>query len=169
MTVRGSEGAELLRRLASGIVPGGAETRPQPPVEGAAFADLLGRARTGEIESGRGVRQPEGAEKQLTSEQLNRVSHAVDAAEAQGAVRLLAIVDDMALTIDVVTRTIEDARPVGDGAVRSGVDAVVVLPGEREDGVSGAEPSILGRTTNNQSLLRLLTDIAARGGAPTGE
>lgn len=162
MTIRGNESLDLLRRLGSGVVPGAPEPNNAPSVGGASFGDLLEQARAGELSSGRTLKVREGLADRLTNEQLERLSRAADAAEASGAVRMLAVVDGLAVTIDVVTRTVEDVASAKDGAVRTGVDAAVVLP---ESGANEpAAPAILGRVNGNQSLLRLLADIASGSG-----
>ena len=82
-------------------------------------------------------------------------------------VPVLERVDELSLelmTIDVVTRTVEEVRPADDGAIRTGVDAAIVLPGAAPSEGSNASPAILGRSSGNQSLLRLLADIASGSG-----
>lgn len=128
--------ADLLRKLAGVGAVGGAaasgcsscaESGIQS-IEGAGFDELLRAAQAGELSSGRGLTIAPGSGVELSADQLGRLGGAVDAAEAAGAQRLLAIVDGQAVSVDVATRTVLSGGEALRGAVVTDVDAVVVLP-----------------------------------------
>lgn len=150
-------GGELLRRLGGvtrGVAPSIGATAG---AEGASFDALLERARAGRVETGREIRIGEGVTVALNDAQMRRVSAAVDAAEASGAIRALVMLDGQALTVDVASRTIV-ARSDGVGAgVITGVDAVVTT-GERGDGAgeSVSAPISLGRLPAHPGLMEAL-------------
>lgn len=124
-----SSSVDLLRKLASGVRPdGGAATSPKTPIEGLGFHELLQRVEGGAVSSGRPVRVGEGVNLSLSSDQLERLGVALDAAEAAGASRVLAVIDGHALSIDVNEREILDARGSGDAILRSDFDAFLNIP-----------------------------------------
>ncbi len=151
-------GGELLRRLA-GVTRGVTSSTGATSLgaDGASFESLLERAREGRVETGRQVHMGEGVSVALSEAQLRRVSAAVDAAEASGAVRALVLVDGHALTIDVGSRTIV-GRSDGVGAgVITGVDAVVTTgAGVDPSGGAGSAPISLGRLPAHPALARAL-------------
>jgi len=121
--------AALLTQLAAGIRPDGAGRAPSPaPLDAASFTDLLARAQAGRIASDRPVRIGPAAEGKVDPARLDALAVVTDAAEAAGATRLLAIADGKAITIDVLTRTIESVSDQTDASVFTGVDSVVVVP-----------------------------------------
>ncbi|MGD9692781.1 MAG: hypothetical protein AB7G17_05725 [Phycisphaerales bacterium] len=146
----------LLRRLGAvsrGVTPGGASGAP---VGGASFETLLEQARAGRVETGRDVRLGDGVRVALSDAQMRRVSAAVDAAEASGAVRALVIVDGNALTVDVGSRTILGCCDAHSAGVIAGVDAVVTTGPAEEGDVVSAAPLSLGRLPANAGLVRAL-------------
>ncbi len=167
--------AEMLRMLASGVRPDGASARAgNAPVEGQAFAELLAGVRAGKVTSGREVTVSGSAEISLTPEQLQRLSVAADAAEARGVARLLAVVDDKAVVLDVASRTIEAQVAWPSDALQTDIDAVVVVP-QNGDGAlerlfesAGNAASALTRgvmglpgldTIRNQSVVDLVSSL----------
>jgi hypothetical protein len=132
MTVTASD---LLKALGSGLRPAGAANTPAAaPADAAGFADLLAQVRAGKVSSHEPLRTARGLDTQLTQEQLDRLAVATDAAEASGASRLLAVVDQTAVTIDVASRTIQSAEPWPTSQVTTDIDAAVVVPsgGDKE-------------------------------------
>lgn len=116
-------GGEMLRALGSGIVPAGVERSPVSAADGAAFSDLLARARGGEVKSGLPVTVPAGLGVELDAEGHERLNAAVDALEAAGARRGLVLIDGHALVVDVSNRSVDAI--VGDASKPVNVDAVV--------------------------------------------
>ncbi len=153
-----SAGDLLLRRLGAvsrGVAPQAASTAP---VGGVSFESLLEHARAGRVETGRDVHMGDGVRVALSDAQMRRVSAAVDAAEASGAVRALVLVDGHALTIDVGARTIVGCCDASSAGVISGVDAVVTTgAGDQQADISTA-PVSLGRLPTNAGLARVLGD-----------
>lgn len=139
----------LIGRVA-GVRPGGDSARSAAGASTeAGFAQLLERARRGELESGAGVTVGAGAGVELTGEQLSRLAVAADRAEAEGIHTALAYIDGMALVLDVHTR---EVRGVAAGGVMSGIDGVVWAP----DGAGGAPPAPGPGGVSNASLLEAL-------------
>jgi len=121
----------MLRKLASGVIPGaGATLQPAPgktPVEGRSFAELLSQVKTGGVEKSAPVRLAKGSGIELSGEQLQRLGPAVDSADAGGANRLLALIDGKSVLIDVASRTVAGIASPSNSTV-AGVDAVAVIP-----------------------------------------
>lgn len=127
---------------------------------GLGFADLLGRASRGGMDSGRPVTLGRGVEAGLSSEQWARVGSAVDRAEAAGASLAMVLVDGTALTVDVLRREVTAAAPAEPGRVHHGIDALVVAESTGPQPAEAAPgPSPLPRNTSLTSLL------ASRAGA----
>lgn len=126
--------ADLLRRLASGVRPGGeAPSTSAPagaPIESSGFSELLRAARAGELRSERPLSLAKGAEGKLSENQLERLAVAADAAEASGSRRLLAVIDGNAVTIDIDSRTVHSVTADYASKVLSDVDSVVFLPAD---------------------------------------
>jgi len=167
----------LLRRLGAGahrVVEG---ARPA----GSALTDedftaLLRRAERGEFSSGRRVEPGQDVRIELSEEQVRRISRAADGAEAAGATRLVALIDGMALAMDIPARRIDaalpqtgaDDEPVPPREILRDVDAAVRLAdtragesAEEEDGAEapGVEATIaaalIGRMENDTLLDQL--------------
>lgn len=125
---------DMLRRLGSGVRPGAIGT-PHPlsapgktPTEGQSFQELLRAAKSASFRS-EPVRLASGSKIDLDADQLRRLGPAADAAEADGATKLLAFIDGRGVVVDVASRTVEKTAEPGSGVV-NGVDAVVVIPDE---------------------------------------
>lgn len=170
--------ADMLRLLGSGIRPTGAPAASQPqPIEGSSFSELLAGVQKGEVTSGQQLSIKKTIDATLTTSQLERLSTAADAAEASGASRVLAVIDNQAVTIDVASRTIEDITPWAPGSVTTDVDAVMMIPDEGAplDGlfagvgaVASAAGDVLSGLTRSgsRSLHELLASISEPGGPP---
>lgn len=133
---------DLLRALGSGVHAGKvgsatAASAPKASATGVDFASLLDQARAGKIASNVPVRLGDGVRVDLNAEQLQRLSVAGDQAEAQGAGRAVVLIDGMALSMDVATRTITGQIDMARGGTLTGVDAVVVASASGSTGVAG--------------------------------
>ena len=130
--------AQLLRTLGSGLIPSapGSATHDAAASGGIDFAALLNRARTGDLSSGRAVTLDTSTEVEFTSEQMDRLAQAADAADAAGVKSLFAVIDGVGVVMDVPSRTIRGTVDLGDAGrgrvlpadVLVGVDSVVVVP-----------------------------------------
>lgn len=124
--------SDLLKRLASGVRPDGADAASRSrAIESEDFGALLTSVRTGEIASGRPITARGAHEGALTPEQLDRLGIATDAAEAAGSRRLLAMVDGAAVTVDVAKRQIVDHADSPSGVVLTEIDGFVLVPDGR--------------------------------------
>lgn len=119
---------DLLRLLSSGIRPDGATTAGRAPIEHAEFADLLSRVRNGGITSGEPITVAPNAGVELSADQLDRLGVAIDAAQAAGKDRILALIDGLTLSINVESRTVEAAHGPSDAQLLTDFDAVVSVP-----------------------------------------
>lgn len=129
-----SNASDMLRLLGSGVRPAGVGVAPQTkPIEGSSFAELLANVKTGNVSSDQPLSMKHGLDLPLTPSQQSRLSSATDAAQVNGASRVIAVMDNQAYTIDVDSRTIESAMPWAPGALLTDVDAVMMVP---EDGLS---------------------------------
>ncbi len=140
-----ADSAHLLRRLEPAVRPAFATPpppqRPQPPLEGQSFDELLALAQQGSVRSGRAVHWGEasgggwGADpaSPIDEQQLARLSAAADVAEAAGARRALMLIDGRGVVLDVANRTLV-AELADDGAARAvKVDAAVNVPDPDHD------------------------------------
>lgn len=98
--------------------------RADAPAQDAGFARALEAANKGVLDTGRVVVSGPGLGTDLSSEQLQRLAHAVDVAEAQGAQFAAVLIDGMIIRVDVASRTAVEHVPE-DAAVMGGVDVVV--------------------------------------------
>ncbi|MDX2130563.1 MAG: hypothetical protein SFY69_00750 [Planctomycetota bacterium] len=96
-------------------------------IEGESFGALLEKARAGEVSSSVPVRVAREAKVTLDTAQLSRLSYAADRAESEGVARAVVLIDGMALTMDVPTRTVTGALDTNSTRVRTGFDAVVTV------------------------------------------
>lgn len=126
-----TSGLDLLRALGSGVVPG-REAQSSAAPGGIDFAGLLDTARRGQLNTGREVSLEPGLGLELSSEQMDRLSRAVDRAESSGAGRALVLLDGKALTVDVDGRRVIASQSLGDERALTDIDAVVPAPGEGE-------------------------------------
>ena len=155
---------DLLRSLGLGSRPvsTGSTAAPQT-ASGMSFSDLLSKASGGEFSTGLDVTVSAGAGIELNTEQLQRLAKIADAAEAQGASRVLVLMDGQALTMDVGVRQITGTADLN--SVVTGIDAVVAAPGNASGAMSFGGTPIGppgGSLTTNASLLNALAAIAQR-------
>jgi len=144
---------ELLRMLGSGLRPDGASARgPEPAMD---FQTLLAQARAGGLETGLPVTVADGAGVSLDASQLARLGSVVDRAHAEGATRILVMLDGRALDVDVLSRRVLGEADLAGGKVLTGIDGFVRL-GEG-DGVERPVLALPGGGAMDASLLRLLT------------
>ncbi len=134
-----ADSAHLLRRLEPAVRPAFATPpppqRPQPPLEGQSFDELLALAQQGSVRSGRAVHWGGAADpaSPIDEQQLTRLSAAADVAEAAGARRALMLIDGRGVVLDVANRTLV-AELADDGAARAvKVDAAVNVPDPDHD------------------------------------
>jgi len=141
----------LLRRLGSGVRPdGAAPARARPPVDQAAFAALLQQARAGALGSGRPVLVGPEAQlvRPLREQERAQLAQALDAAQAAGARRLLALLGERPMLLDVESRQlVRELRSVAGGPavddLVTGLDAAVALAPLH--GAEDAEPTADGQ------------------------
>ncbi|MBL8744974.1 MAG: hypothetical protein JNK58_01315 [Phycisphaerae bacterium] len=118
---------DLLRQLGSGVRPAAAE-KPATPIDQAGFAELLSKVQAGGIASNEPVQVAPGQRIELSTEQLQRLGVAIDAAEAAGHHRVLALIDGQALTIDVPGRMVMESHSAADARLLTDFDAVISVP-----------------------------------------
>ncbi len=145
---------DLLRQLASGILPDAAPT-PQPSIDQLGFAELLSRVQGGDIASNQPVDIAPGAKIELTPDQLKRLGVALDAAEAAGHDRVLALIDGQALTIDVQSRMVMESHSPADARMLTDLDAVISVP----DASIKDLRSLFSKNDRNQSTLSPLANL----------
>jgi len=151
-----STAIDLLQKLGSGIRPDGG-VRPAAEQNGTTgFAEMLSKVREGQVSSGTPVEIGDGVQLSLTPEQLERLSVAVDAAEASGSTRLLAMIDGHALTIDVPSRTILGVEDPTKGRMLTDFDSMVAVPQgstkELQKLFAGPGAGSMSTPTNGSSL-----------------
>lgn len=157
--------AALLARLGSGPSPHEAARPAQPPIEGLSFAAILDKAATGAISSGRRVEVGRGVPFTPTDSQLDRISRAADAAEASGAVRALVLIDGLAVSVDLATRTIDGVQDAAAPGVISNVDAAVIAAPDSAPSSPAFGPA---GTPANARLADVLAGLRERAGGPVG-
>jgi hypothetical protein len=153
--------------LAPGVGPGSGvralSPAAQPPAKAGldklGFAELLEKARSGEIETSLPVTIDPAVDLEFSTEQLARLAKAADRAEAEGLATALVQLDGKNLTLDVQSRRITGLVP--DGGVASGIDGVVIAP--VAEGAAGALAGSLDQLASRRSLLKLLD---GNGGRP---
>ncbi len=161
----------LLRGLASGVLPSGVEAtrkngRTPADIGSGSFSQLLGTISGSG--SGLPVSISAGAGVELSSEQLQRVAMAADKAQAQGASRALVMIDGHALQVDIGTRQITGKVDLNSTDVLSGIDTVVWAGGSSDGAKDGATTTkdasnLRFKELNgwNPSLLRVLSEGSA--------
>ncbi|MEK6701258.1 MAG: hypothetical protein AABZ53_03275 [Planctomycetota bacterium] len=164
-----NSGIDLLRMLSGGdgraAATGALGRSPltQGGVGGASFAELLGKARDGQVHSELPVQVSPGSGIDLSPEQLERLAQIADRAEASGASRVLVNIDDTWVRLDVGVRQVTGAAELTPGEIVGGIDAVVTAPpapGTQSAGTIGVPNATLGM---NSSLIDAL-ERAAIGG-----
>ncbi len=121
---------DLLKLLGSGVRPDGPTHARAAAAPGVDFQELLRGAQAGELTSGRLVAAGSDFHGSLTSSQIARLSSAADAAEASGATRLLAVVDNRSLIVDIASREVVAELTPGEaqpGTILTDIDAAVSL------------------------------------------
>ncbi|UYV13074.1 MAG: hypothetical protein NCW75_02020 [Phycisphaera sp.] len=88
------------------------------------FGKALEAAKDGGLETGRAVVSGPELGVDLSSDQLQRLSHAADMAEAQGAKTAAVLMDGMVIRLDVESRMALESAPA-ESALMSDVDAVL--------------------------------------------
>lgn len=88
------------------------------------FGKALEAARDGGLDTGRAVVSGPELGVDLSGDQLQRLSHAADMAEAQGAKSVAVLMDGMVIRLDVESRTALESAPA-ESALMGNVDAVL--------------------------------------------
>jgi hypothetical protein len=145
---------DLLRVLGSGLRPGG-EASPVQPEHGGDFAALLAQARAGTLDTGMPVTLADGSGVELSESQLERLGGVVDRAHAEGATRIVVMMDGQTLDIDVLSRRVLGPLDVSGGRVLTGIDGFVRL-GAGDDTQQPMLP-LPGTGSVDASLLQLLS------------
>lgn len=102
---------------------------------GVDFAKALESAQSGELASGRVVVSGPELGVDLSEDQLRRLSHAADVAEAQGAKTAAVLMDGMVIRLDIESRTALESEPAH-GALMGGVDTVLSAGAKTEQAPS---------------------------------
>lgn len=92
------------------------------------FAELLAKARSGEIQSNVPITIARNSGVELSPDQLQRLSVAADMAQSAGATRCLVHIDGQSLMLDVGARQITGKASASPGEVITGIDAVLEVP-----------------------------------------
>ena len=160
---------QLLSSLGSGVRPFDAvETAPLGVTATEDFGALLDRARSGNPNTGLGVRLTNELEGVLAIEQRRALAAAVDRVAVVGGESALILLDGRTLRVDVRTRTVLEELAVSDTDPVVGID--VFAHAGQADGQSpiseiSAEPAGLNgsaRVVRNASLVRALSGDAPR-------
>ncbi len=131
-------GLSLLRGL-TGIGSGGSSPSSGGAIslDQATFEDLLDRARSGELTAGFDVSVARGVDAEVSEETLTKLGPIVESALQSGASRIAVVEGDRVLEVDVLLRRVTGVRPVGEGELVTGVDAVVRLDEPKADELVG--------------------------------
>ncbi len=147
----------------SGKISGAAGGAEAKATGGLDFANLLAKARAGEIHSGIKVSAARDAGLQLNDEQLTRLSAAADLAEANGIGRGLFLIDGKQVVMDVGTRQVLGEVTASQAGVVEGVDGVVSVPTVAQGGSASAATIAPGAGLAQMSNASLLNALAQRG------
>jgi len=126
---------DLLSLVGAGARMLGLGRSPQAPGSEADFSKTLEAASQGRLESGRVVVSGPDLGMDLTSDQLQRLSHAADVAEAQGAQTAAVLIDGKVVRLDIETRTAVQSMPA-QSALMPDVDVVLAAGPTTEGGPS---------------------------------
>ena len=148
---------DLLRTLGAGKSGATANSGAGTQLAGSNFAELLNKASGGLLSSGLQVSVAKDANVDLSQDQLQRLSKAADAAEAQGANRVLVMMDGQAYKLDVGVRQI--TGKVDMSGVVTGVDGVIAVPDSTGMPAAPAMQSLSKMPSMNASLLDTLAKI----------
>lgn len=124
--------SDLLRVLGSGVVPDGGAP-PAGETGGVDFQTLLAQARAGSLDTGLPVTIADGVDLDLSDEQLVRLGRVVDRAHAEGASRIVVMMDGQALDVDVLSRRVLGETDLAGGRVVTGIDGFVSLAEGEDD------------------------------------
>jgi hypothetical protein len=122
------------------------------------FQTLLAQARAGGLDTGLPVTVADGAGVSLDASQLARLGSVVDRAHAEGATRILVMLDGRALDVDVLSRRVLGEADLTGGRVLTGIDGFVRL-GEGE----GVAPPMLPLPSGGVVDASVLGLLAERG------
>lgn len=163
------QASNLLKRLA-GAAPAAVQTAASIgaiPSRGLDFAALLNKASQGEVESGLKVTVSPRIKMNLSTDQLDRLSRAADQAEAAGIVNAVAVMDGMALTLDVQTRMVTGVVDQSHPATGH-IDGVLHVPPmsheQESQAVAVPLPGYIGGVS--QSVSRLIASLSAKPTEP---
>jgi len=126
-----AQGATLLTRLGSGVLPPGIDHASTNPAEATSFASLLNRARKGGVSSGREVSLAnslrDNPNVKLSAEDIGKLSAAADILEAAGSIRAMVVLNGTPYELDVGGRTITSILDTNNSQIISGIDAFIDL------------------------------------------
>ncbi|MFG0330952.1 MAG: hypothetical protein ACF8PN_13770 [Phycisphaerales bacterium] len=141
---------DILRRLDPAVPPVPTHRRPTGAggrtAEAFSFGELVKAVTDSRVAAtGRPVTTP--PDLALTEDQMARLSHAVDLAEAARSQRAVAILDSHQFVIDVAKRSVEapETEEANEPRLIAGVDAVVVAAPAPEDETTEADTARLYR------------------------
>lgn len=152
--------ADLLRVLGSGVRPDG-QAQDIPAASGADFERMLAQARAGTLETGLPVTVAEGAGVELDATQLERLGRAVDRAHAEGATRVVVLMDGMSLDVDVLSRRVLGPADTSGGRVVTGIDGLIRL-GKGDDPAAATVLPLPRGNSMDKSLLDMLAERDGR-------
>jgi hypothetical protein len=138
-----------------GRVPASTGRVSKADIAGADFAQLLGMARGGQIDSAREVAIDPGVKLDLTPQQRAALGAAADRAEAAGLSRALVMIGGQGLMLDVASRTVTGTADLSTPGVLGEIDGVVKAPA-----IDRAAPALrpplppIGNMTLAQALTR---------------
>ncbi len=152
--------ANLLSRLASGVLPPGVDRGTSiADASATGFASLLAKAREGGISSGRDVTVGAGLSMTLSDQDVARLSAAADVLEAAGATQAMVVLNGQALHLDVSGRLITQVHDTSDAGVVTGIDAFLDL-----DNMGFGVPASAEATTRTGTSLLDSLGLGARDG-----
>jgi hypothetical protein len=166
-----SGGADLLKLLsapasaATQRIAGAFGANAAGSAAGPNFAELLAKARSGQVSSGTPVTIASGVNASLSQSQLARVATATDQAQAEGASHALVMMDGMALKVDIASRQVTDVSDAGSGQVMTGIDAVISVDSSGNASTNMLKPPTTLAGFGNASLRQVLAKI--EGSTPT--
>lgn len=159
---------DLLRRLEPAVRPGATGLTGSAMFAGDApalfesktFDDLLTQAFNGEIQSDRPVQVGCDLKPAPSAGQLERLAHAADKAETEGARLALMMIDGRGLVLDVAGRTIVGEMRPDEPQPMLHVDAAMVVPASESAGASRHQP-LAGLQSTNAGVAQLIATLAA--------
>lgn len=152
--------AQLLRLLGAMPSAGASAGTRSAGVDSADFRALLDQARAGQVSSGAQVRVGKDAGVALDDEQLQRLAQAADIAEANGVGRAVFLIDGLAVTMDVATRTITGIATADKTSVLADMDAVVTVASK-----DAPAPPLIAAAPTSAGINPTLIEALARSSA----